>query len=123
MKFSEVCILITCCVWFQLTLLAIISMTLFFRTEMHRDTVADGGIFMGAMFFTVIIIMFNGFSELALTIMKLPVFFKQRDLLFYPAWAYSLPSWILKIPITFVEVAIWVFMTYYVIGFDPNIER
>ncbi|KAK9946083.1 hypothetical protein M0R45_011563 [Rubus argutus] len=107
----------------QLTLLAIISMTLFFRTEMHRDSVADGGIFMGAMFFTVIIIMFNGFSELALTIMKLPVFFKQRDLLFYPAWAYSLPSWILKIPITFVEVAIWVFMTYYVIGFDPNIER
>lgn len=123
MKFSEVCILITSCVWFQLTLLAIISMTLFFRTEMHRDSVADGGIFMGAMFFTVIIIMFNGFSELALTIMKLPVFFKQRDLLFYPAWAYSLPSWILKIPITFVEVAIWVFMTYYVIGFDPNIER
>lgn len=122
MKFSEVCILITC-VWFQLTLLAFISMTLFFRTEMHRDTVADGGIFMGAMFFTVIIIMFNGFSELALTIMKLPVFFKQRDLLFYPAWAYSLPAWILKIPITFVEVAIWVFMTYYVIGFDPNIER
>lgn len=122
MKFSAVCILITC-VWFQLTLLAFISMTLFFRTEMHRDTVTDGGIFMGAMFFTVIIIMFNGFSELALTIMKLPVFFKQRDLLFYPAWAYSLPSWILKIPITFVEVAIWVFMTYYVIGFDPNIER
>nr|XP_011459223.1 PREDICTED: pleiotropic drug resistance protein 1-like [Fragaria vesca subsp. vesca] len=107
----------------QLTLLAFISMTLFFRTEMPRHTVEDGGIFMGAMFFTIIIIMFNGFSELALTIMKLPVFFKQRDLLFYPAWAYSLPTWILKIPITFVEVAIWVFMTYYVIGFDPNPGR
>ncbi|XP_050366553.1 pleiotropic drug resistance protein 1-like [Argentina anserina] len=107
----------------QLTLLALITMTLFFRTKMPRHTVEDGGIFMGAMFFTIIIIMFNGFSELALTIMKLPVFFKQRDLLFFPAWAYSLPTWILKIPITFVEVAIWVFMTYYVIGFDPNPAR
>jgi len=29
-------------------------------------------------------IMFNGFSELAMTITKLPVLFKQRDL-FYPA--------------------------------------
>ncbi|PQP92780.1 hypothetical protein Pyn_12307 [Prunus yedoensis var. nudiflora] len=107
----------------QLTLMAFMSMTLFLRTKMHRDTVADGGIYLGAMFFTIIIIMFNGFSELAMTIMKLPVFFKQRDLLFYPSWAYSLPSWILKIPITFIECAVWVVMTYYVIGFDPNIER
>ncbi|KAJ6373081.1 hypothetical protein OIU76_027422 [Salix suchowensis] len=61
--------------------------------------------------------------ELAMTIMKLPVFYKQRDLLFYPPWAYAIPTWILKIPITFVEVAIWTIMTYYVIGFDPNIGR
>ncbi|TQD71630.1 hypothetical protein C1H46_042844 [Malus baccata] len=97
----------------QLTLMAFISMTLFCRTDLHKNTVDDGGIFMGAMFFAVVIIMFNGFSELAMTIMKLPVFFKQRDLLFYPAWAYSLPTWILKIPISFVEVAVWVIMTYY----------
>nr|XP_023870372.1 pleiotropic drug resistance protein 1-like isoform X4 [Quercus suber] len=108
---------------FQLISTAFITMTLFIRTEMHRDTVTDGGIYMGAMFFIIIIIMFNGFSELAMTIMKLPVFYKQRDLLFYPSWAYSLPTWILKIPITFLEVAIWVVMTYYVIGFDPNIGR
>lgn len=90
---------------------------------MHRDSVTDGGIYMGALFFMLIVIMFNGFSELSMTIMKLPVFYKQRDLLFYPSWAYSLPTWILKIPITLVEVGIWVVMTYYVIGFDPNIER
>lgn len=78
---------------------------------------------MGALFFTLIVIMFNGFSELAMTVVKLPVFYKQRDLLFYPSWAYALPTWILKIPITCLEVGIWVVMTYYVIGFDPNIER
>nr|XP_048332096.1 pleiotropic drug resistance protein 1-like isoform X3 [Ziziphus jujuba var. spinosa] len=107
----------------QLILMAFISMTLFLRTEMRRDSVDDGGIYMGALFYTIIIIMFNGFSELAMTIMKLPVFFKQRDFRFYPSWAYALPTWILKIPITFVEVGIWVFTTYYVIGFDPNVER
>jgi hypothetical protein len=45
--------------------------------------VSNGGIYMGALFFGVLMIMFNGFSELALTIFKIPLFFKQRDLLFY----------------------------------------
>jgi len=78
---------------------------------------------MGALFFSLVTLMFNGFSELALCIMKLPVYYKQRDLLFYPPWAYALPTWILKIPISLVEVAVWVFTTYYVIGFDPNPGR
>ncbi|XP_022148619.1 pleiotropic drug resistance protein 1-like [Momordica charantia] len=107
----------------QLILMAFLTMTLFFRTEMHRKTVDDGAVYMGALFFAIIIIMFNGFSELALTILKLPVFYKQRDFLFFPSWAYSLPTWVLKIPITFVEVGIWVVMTYYVVGFDPNAGR
>lgn len=108
---------------FQLAIMAVISMTLFLRTKMHRDTADDGQIYMGALFFTVVMIMFNGMSELSMTIAKLPVFYKQRDLRFYPAWAYALPSWILKIPITFLEVGVWVFITYYVIGFDPNVGR
>jgi hypothetical protein len=103
--------------------MAIISMTMFFRTKMKRDSVTSGGIYMGALFFGVLTIMFNGFSELALTVLKLPVFFKQRDLLFFPAWAYTIPSWILKIPIAFIEVSEYVFLTYYVIGFDPNVGR
>lgn len=90
---------------------------------MKRDSVEWGQIYMGALFFGMITIMFNGMSEISMTIAKLPVFYKQRDLLFFPSWAYALPTWILKIPITFVEVAIWVFLTYYVIGFDPNVER
>ncbi|RZC64007.1 hypothetical protein C5167_025764 [Papaver somniferum] len=108
---------------FQLIFIAFVTMTLFLRTKLKRDDVVDGGIYVGALFFALVMITFNGFSELAMTVVKLPVFYKQRDLLFYPAWAYSLPTWILKIPITFVEVGVWVFMTYYVIGFDPNIER
>nr|XP_034594035.1 ABC transporter G family member 35 isoform X1 [Setaria viridis] len=107
----------------QLMMVSTMAMTLFFRTKMHRDSVTDGRIYLGALFFAVIMIMFNGLSELALTIIKLPVFFKQRDLLFFPAWAYTIPTWILKIPISFLEVGGFVFMSYYVIGFDPNVGR
>ncbi|CAN1121692.1 Pleiotropic drug resistance protein 1 [Linum perenne] len=107
----------------QLFIMALLAMTVFFRTEMHRDSVNDGGIFVGALFFSLIMIMFNGMAELSMTIAKLPVFYKQRNLFFYPAWVYSIPPWILKIPVTFLEVAVWVFLTYYVIGFDPNFGR
>ena len=98
-------------------------MTTFLRTEMHRNSVTDGGIYSGALFYSVVVIMFNGSAEISMTVAKLPVFFKQRKLLLYPPWAYSLPAWIIKIPITFVEVAVWVFITYYVIGFDPSAGR
>ncbi|KAI3848811.1 hypothetical protein MKW92_046664 [Papaver armeniacum] len=108
---------------FQLLIQAIIGMTLFFRTELKKETINDGGVYLGALFFALTVILFNGFSELATTVVKLPVFYKQRDLLFFPPWAYAIPTWILKIPITIAEVALWVFVTYYVMGFDPNVER
>ncbi|KAG5248716.1 pleiotropic drug resistance protein [Salix suchowensis] len=107
----------------QLLLMALIGSTVFVRTEMHRDSITDGGIYMGALFFILVMIMFNGMSEIGMSVLKLPVFYKQRDLLFYPAWAYALPTWILKIPITIIEVAVWVFITYYTMGFDPNVGR
>ncbi|GKB18404.1 probable glucan 1,3-alpha-glucosidase [Tanacetum coccineum] len=74
------------------------------KTEMQKITFVDVTIFMGALFLALVTITFNGFSELSLSILKRPVFYKQRDLLFFHAWAYSLPTWILKIPVTVVEV-------------------
>jgi hypothetical protein len=111
-----------CSLLLQLTLMAFIVMTTFFRTNMKHDFIY-GAIYMGALYFALDTIMFNGFAELSMTVMKLPVFFKQRDLLFFPAWAYTIPSWILQIPITFFEVGVYVFTTYYVIGFDSNVTR
>ncbi|XP_057454235.1 pleiotropic drug resistance protein 1-like [Lotus japonicus] len=107
----------------QLTFMAIVTVTLFLRTEMHRDSLSDGSVFSGAVFFSLGTIMFNGMAEISMSIAKLPIFYKQRDLLFYPSWAYAIPNWILKIPVTFVEVAVWVILTYYGIGFDPNVWR
>uniref|UniRef100_A0A0D9V1K1 ABC transporter domain-containing protein n=1 Tax=Leersia perrieri TaxID=77586 RepID=A0A0D9V1K1_9ORYZ len=101
---------------------ASVAMTVFWHSNMHHDSVKDGGIYLGVLFFSVSETMFNNMCDLGGTIMKLPLFFKQRDV-FYPAWMYTLSTWILKIPITLIEVTIWVIMTYYPVGFDLNIKR
>ncbi|AES81623.2 drug resistance transporter-like ABC domain protein [Medicago truncatula] len=107
----------------QIAVVATITMTVFLRTEMHHDSVTDGNIYAGAMFFGNMIIMFNGLSELDMAVINLPVFYKQRGYLFFPSWAYALPSWIIKIPLTILEVAVWIFLTYYFIGYDPEFGR
>ncbi|KAK4726557.1 hypothetical protein R3W88_031474 [Solanum pinnatisectum] len=47
----------------------------------------------------MIVNMFNGYSQLSLTIQRLAVFYKHRDNLFYPPWAFTLPNILLKVPI------------------------
>ncbi|XP_024991926.1 pleiotropic drug resistance protein 2-like isoform X2 [Cynara cardunculus var. scolymus] len=107
----------------QITVMSVIAFTVFFRTEMKSGQLEDGGKYFGALFFSLLNVMFNGAAELALTIMRLPVFFKQRDSLFYPAWAFALPIWIMKIPISIMESVIWIVLTYYTIGFAPSASR
>ncbi|GFP96784.1 pleiotropic drug resistance protein 1 [Phtheirospermum japonicum] len=102
--------------------LGIAAMTLFFRTQIHHD-LNSGRLLVGALYYSAITFMFGGVPDIAMTIQKLPVFYKQRNLIFYPAWAYGLPSWIIKIPAQAVEVSVSVALTYYVIGYDPNVGR
>ncbi|CAJ1972123.1 unnamed protein product [Sphenostylis stenocarpa] len=54
-----------------LTYLAILTTTLFLRTKMNLYTKADAESYVGALFFTVTVAMFNGISELNMAIMKL----------------------------------------------------
>lgn len=49
--------------------MAIIALTVFFRTEMKYGQIADGGKFFGALFFSLINVMFNGMAELAMTVL------------------------------------------------------
>ncbi|KAF8009458.1 hypothetical protein BT93_J0448 [Corymbia citriodora subsp. variegata] len=107
----------------QITIMAFIAFTVFFRTEMKTGTIGDGTRFWGALFYSLLNVMFNGMSELAMTVFRLPVFFKQRDFLFYPAWAFALPIWVLRIPVSLVESGIWIILTYYTIGFAPSPVR
>ncbi|XVF82763.1 hypothetical protein PTKIN_Ptkin16aG0075400 [Pterospermum kingtungense] len=107
----------------QITIMSVIAFTVFFRTKMKAGHMTNGVKFYGALFFSLINVMFNGMAELALTIFRLPVFYKQRDFLFYPAWAFALPIWVLRIPLSLLESGIWIILTYYTIGFAPAASR
>uniref|UniRef100_A0A3Q7GZ29 ABC transporter domain-containing protein n=1 Tax=Solanum lycopersicum TaxID=4081 RepID=A0A3Q7GZ29_SOLLC len=107
----------------QLFLIILIMMSVFFRSTMHHDTLEDGAVYLGALYFAILMVLFNGFLEVPMLIAKLPVLYKQRDLHFYPCWIYTLPSWLLSIPTSLLESIIWVAATYYVVGFDPQITR
>lgn len=107
----------------QIIIVAIIASTLFLRTRMHTRDESDGAVFIGALLFSLVSNMFNGFSELAMTISRLPVFYKQRDLKFHPPWTYTLPTVILGIPISLLESVVWLVVSYYTIGFAPEASR
>lgn len=103
--------------------MAIITMTLFLRTNMNRDNLIDGRKFSSAIYFLLSTVMFGGLAEIVMGILRLPVLYKQRNFLFFPAWAYALPQWIFSIPVNILEIAVFTVLTYYEIGFDPNFGR
>lgn len=90
---------------------------------MPAGTIRDGQKIFGALFFSLVTVMFNGMAEFAMAVFRLPVFYKQRDFLFYPPWAFSLPIWFIRIPLSFLESGIWIARTYYTIGFAPAVSR
>jgi hypothetical protein len=103
--------------------MALVTMATFFRTTMHRNSLDNAQIYAGAIFFAISNFMFNGYAELSLLILRLPVFYKQRDMLFFPAWCFTVATWILSIPISVMEVTTWTLLTYYTVGFAPNVQR
>lgn len=98
-------------------------MTLFFRTDLHQNTVADGNLYMGVLFFGLVIVIFDGLFEMNMIVLGLPVYYKQRENFFFPSWCYSIPIIILGIPFSLIDALIWVCPTYYVIGFNPDPKR
>lgn len=54
---------------------------------------------------------------------RLPIFFKQREDQFYPAWAFNLPTILTRLPYTLLEVFIWTSLTYYIVGLAPDAGR
>ncbi|KAK8562398.1 hypothetical protein V6N12_010479 [Hibiscus sabdariffa] len=87
----------------QVAFMAFITGTIFLRTRIHPTDEINGNLYISALFFGVVHMMFNGFSELPLMIIRLPVFYKQRDNLFHPAWIWSVVSFILRLPYSVVE--------------------
>lgn len=97
-------------------------MTVFLRTRMHVD-ILHANYYLGSLFYGLVMLLVDGFPEVSMTIMRLPVFYKQRDLYFYPAWAYAIPATLLKVPLSILLAVLWTSLTYYTIGYAPEVGR
>ncbi|MCO5582935.1 hypothetical protein L7F22_036838 [Adiantum nelumboides] len=107
----------------QVAFVAFITATLFLRTRLSPTDETNGFLYLSTLFFALVHMMFNGLTEMTFTVARLPVLYKQRDNLFYPSWAFSVPSWILRIPYSFVESIIWSCIVYYSVGLAPEAGR
>ncbi|KAK6233316.1 hypothetical protein SCA6_003389 [Theobroma cacao] len=106
----------------QLVIIACITMTVFYKSRMDID-ILHANYYLAELFFTLMILVVDEFPEVFMTISRLPVFYKQKMLCFYPAWAYSIPAAILKLPMSFLQSLIWTSITYYVTGYTPEVSR
>lgn len=107
----------------QIMFLAFVVATLFFRSEMNQDTVLDGVKYLGALFMGVVAIDFICTIELGLATKKLPIFYKQRELLALPGWALVCSVFLTSLPLSLMEAGLWTFSTYYAIGYAPSAIR
>ena len=54
---------------------------------------------------------------------SLPIFYTQRDNLFYSAWAFALPTTLLRIPYSLAESFLWSIIVYWSVGLAPTAAR
>ena len=57
------------------------------------------------------------------TVLALPVFYKQRENKFFPAWCYALPKTILDLPLSIWEALLWTAIPYFAVGFYKGAGR
>ncbi|CAM6108621.1 unnamed protein product [Calypogeia fissa] len=107
----------------QMFVQGFILATLFFRTKMHRHTYQDARVWNGALFANSLTIMFTGFADVTLTVVRLPFFYKLRDKKMFPAWSFGLATLLTRIPVSLTEATVFVALTYYPMGFAPNAGR
>ena len=107
----------------QIIILAFVISTVFLRTNMNHKNVLDANKYMGSLFIAIVIVNINGMTEIAMTIKRLPTFYKQRELLALPGWALVFSIFLINIPMSLVETCLWTSLTYYVIGYAPSFLR
>lgn len=106
----------------QLVIAAFITMKICISTHRTVDLM-NASFLMNSLFYTLIRLMTNRVAELSWTVTRLPVVYKQRGFNLYPAWAYSLPASILKVPFSVIDSLLWTAITYYLIRYAPDIKR
>lgn len=84
----------------------------------NKLNLQDAQLFMSVGFFSVLFQLVGAFPASAILIDRLPVYYKQRDAHFYPAWCFALPELILQLPLMLAESWIWTLMVYFMVRGD-----
>jgi ABC-type multidrug transport system permease subunit len=108
---------------FQITIIAVVVSTLYIRTNMHHNTINDGQVYFGLLFFLLMFITTTVLPEQTYLVLRLPVYYKEKELSLYPAWALAIPVILLRIPWSIVETASVVVVVYYSTGLSSEPER
>ncbi|KAK9861986.1 hypothetical protein WJX84_003567 [Apatococcus fuscideae] len=107
----------------QLITLSFMAATIFVKTRMHKDNVDQGRIYINAIYFFTFVFIVNGYTESSITVQFLPVFYKLRDDLFYPVYAYLLPILILRLPYSVAICVLFNAIVYFSIGLSLSAGR
>ncbi|KAK9713571.1 hypothetical protein RND81_06G036100 [Saponaria officinalis] len=105
----------------QIPLVGLLSATTFSRAILHPTSVKYGNLYLACLFYGIVFMIFNSLLELSLVLFFLHVYY--RDNRFYPTWAWSLSSWIMKVPHSALESVVWAVAVYYTVGVDPSPVR
>lgn len=108
--------------WFQVVLMSLVTGTLYIKVR-NKESVDDGNLIMGALFFAMIYMLMAGSSEMHVLGERLRVFFRQREMKMYPGSAFALPAFIWRIPYCMVDAILWSAIMYFLVGLDPNVGR
>lgn len=104
--------------------LAVVTGTLFLRGSIPTDSIQGGTLFLGVIFFSIVHLMFASYPEQTLLIFQLRVFWKQsRSFQFFPAWAFSLPTTLLRMPSSVVDSILWSCIVYWLVGLASEASR
>ncbi|PSC69376.1 ATP-binding cassette transporter isoform B [Micractinium conductrix] len=103
---------------FQVCLMAFVVATCYLNVG--KDTLDNGNILMGASFYSLIFMLIGGTVEMHLITERLPVFWKQREMRFFPGWCFALPSFLFRLPYALLDATLWSLITYWAVGFDDS---
>lgn len=102
--------------------MAVITGTLYLSIG-DKESVDDGNLIMGALFFSMIYMLMAGAAELHLLSERLRVFFRQREMKMYPGSAFALPAFLWRVPYCMVDAILWSVIMYFAVGLDADAGR
>eukprot|EP00798_Chlamydomonas_sp_ICE-L_P016439 gene16439-22657_t len=78
-----------------------------------KDSINNANMYMSACFFSTYFMLIGGFAEVPTFVTRLPVFYKQRNYKFFPAWVFVVAGAANRIPDNILMVTLWTLIVYW----------